>query len=213
MAMKAKLKYRSKLIKYLFSGFIWTAPLFLLFGVGLRAVLIRVECFTAGVKNGSVGFYSQVFVLGLIETAFLLLASLKSPGYCADMEGEEDVEKASLLNKSNSANAQRGSVCKQCGIKRPLRSCHCSECDRCIVRFDHHDVVINNCIGYGNQHYYVLFLIAAFVTSFVVVYSFLFEEVGAASLLGKLYGFVRILVVVRVCGIVNASARRDSTVS
>ena len=32
-------------------------------------------------------------------------------------------------------------------------------CDKCVVRFDHHDVFINNCIGYGNQHYYVLFLV------------------------------------------------------
>ena len=93
----------------------------------------------------------------VLENTFLLIASLHSPGYCVDMEGDIDVEKATLLNKEASTVPKRGNICKECGIKRPLRSCHCAEyrilhllhfcrCDRCIVRFDHHDVIINNCV-------------------------------------------------------------------
>ena len=112
-----------------------------------------------------------------LELLFLFLASLQSPGYCVDMEGEEDVEKAALLNKEDNLPGNRGSICKECGIKRPLRSCHCaaslhivsfmSRCDKCVVRFDHHDILINNCVGYGNQHYYVLFLLFGIVNSTV----------------------------------------------
>ena len=112
-----------------------------------------------------------------LELLFLFLASLQSPGYCVDMEGEEDVEKATLLNKEDNLPGNRGSICKECGIKRPLRSCHCAaspypslltrRCDKCVVRFDHHDILINNCVGYGNQHYYVLFLLFGIVDSFL----------------------------------------------
>ena len=62
----------------------------------------------------------------LLELLFMFLASLLSPGYCVDMEGEEDVEKKSLLNKSDVPGTRRGTMCEGCGIKRPLRSCHCA---------------------------------------------------------------------------------------
>ena len=147
--------------------------------------------------NAHFRFHSSVFQLGVIETILLLLASLKSPGYCADMDGEEDVEKASLLNKTSNPGVQRGSVCKQCGIKRPLRSCHCSHCDRCVVRFDHHDVVINNCVGYGNQHYFLLFLLFALLSSGTALFLFFVADGSSHSFAAKLYAFVRYVVLVR----------------
>ena len=69
-------------------------------------------------------------VLGLafiiFELVFATITSYVSPGYVTDMKDEEDVEKTSLLNTSK-APIQQGSKCKQCGVKRPLRSCHCTE--------------------------------------------------------------------------------------
>ena len=38
-------------------------------------------------------------------------------------------------------------------------------CDKCVVRFDHHNILINNCIGYNNQHVYVLFLLFGIANS------------------------------------------------
>ena len=113
----------------------------------------------------------------LLELLFMFLASLLSPGYCVDMEGEEDVEKTSLLNQSDVPGIRRGTMCESCGIKRPLRSCHCAayvylwkftcSCDKCVVRFDHHDILINNCVGYGNQHFFFLFLLLGIIDSFI----------------------------------------------
>lgn len=76
----------------------------------------KVDSATINVEEG----------LLLLELIFMFLASLLSPGYCVDMEGEEDVEKASLLNKSDIPGTSRGTMCESCGIKRPLRSCHCA---------------------------------------------------------------------------------------
>ena len=156
-----------------------------------------VESVTMDSATTQFRFHTLIFQLGVIEIVFLLLASFKSPGYCADMEGEEDMEKASLLNKTSNQGVQRGSVCKQCGIKRPLRSCHCSYCDRCVVRFDHHDVVINNCIGYSNQHYFVLFLLFALLSSGTPLFLFFVADGSSHSFVTKLYAFVRFMALVK----------------
>ena len=48
--------------------------------------------------------------------------------------------------------------CKKCNKYRPLRAHHCSTCDKCIMKMDHHCPWIFNCVGYGNQKMFFLFL-------------------------------------------------------
>ncbi|KAI1148957.1 DHHC zinc finger protein [Nemania diffusa] len=53
-----------------------------------------------------------------------------------------------------------GQECRSCHLLKPPRSKHCAVCKRCVARLDHHCVFINNCVGYGNQHWFLLLLLS-----------------------------------------------------
>ena len=69
--------------------------------------------------------------------------------------GTIDSDKVSKLKTSQKE------FCKKCQKYRPLRAHHCSTCKKCIMKMDHHCPWVFNCVGYGNQKIFFLFLIYA----------------------------------------------------
>ncbi|KAJ3372383.1 Palmitoyltransferase zdhhc14 [Kappamyces sp. JEL0680] len=65
--------------------------------------------------------------------------------------------------------------CTTCNIWRPLRAYHCSDCDACVERQDHHCPWMASCIGKRNYPYFYGFLLTlwsndAIIASFSIYY-------------------------------------------
>ncbi|CAL9232656.1 unnamed protein product [Arabidopsis halleri] len=59
--------------------------------------------------------------------------------------------------------------CTKCRNVKPPRCHHCSVCQRCVLKMDHHCVWIVNCVGARNYKFFLLFLLYTFLETMLDV--------------------------------------------
>ncbi|KAI3771768.1 hypothetical protein L6452_02936 [Arctium lappa] len=104
-------------------------------------------------------------VLASMGLILFYRCSCKDPGYVKttrhdsqNMKDDEPLLKIEINDPALLAG-NWSQLCATCKIVRPIRSKHCSTCDRCVEQFDHHCPWVSNCIGKRNKRDFLGFLV------------------------------------------------------
>ncbi|KPM04379.1 palmitoyltransferase ZDHHC17-like protein [Sarcoptes scabiei] len=115
-------------------------------------------------------FSPQKFIIFTLSSIGLFYSFYKSyisdPGYISNSK-QEQIQ--TIIELAENEGFESGWFCSTCLIRKPTRSKHCSLCNRCVARFDHHCPWIGNCIGFKNHKYFIWYLITLAICLFYYI--------------------------------------------
>uniref|UniRef100_A0A1I7W182 Palmitoyltransferase n=1 Tax=Loa loa TaxID=7209 RepID=A0A1I7W182_LOALO len=156
------------------------------------------------------GWYGQIsfFIFVTIAPVLFLWIIFSDPGIITVSHKERCEMIRDMWEKENQTAF---SFCSTCLLKRPARSKHCSVCDRCIKRFDHHCPWVLNCIGEKNHLHFVFYLgivIASSLQFLVVTFHYWRDSCGEISRANITYcsPWVTYVFVITLCHFIWTSA-------
>lgn len=82
-----------------------------------------------------------------------------NPGYLSKDTDIKRLKQCNALFAYDGVLYTEDSKCRTCTVQKPARSKHCVVCDQCVLKFDHHCIWINQCVGYHNYKWFLSFLI------------------------------------------------------
>ncbi|CDP12855.1 unnamed protein product [Coffea canephora] len=182
--------------------------------VTLLLILVPVVIFCAFVARNLIHEFPTenagyaVFVAAVVFTVYVLLLLLltsacdpgivpRSPHPLEDLSGYDSSASVEVGGRQSlqlprtkevfvNGLPVRVKYCETCMIYRPPRCSHCSVCDNCVEKFDHHCPWVGQCIGKRNYRCFFLFvsssaLLCIFVFSMSALYmKFLMDGNGTA---------------------------------
>ena len=107
-------------------------------------------------KNISIGFPIVVTtILYIIEVASTILGGCSDPGIIPRQRADYFYNtNRPILKYVINGHLLTLNYCNSCSAYRPPRTSHCSLCDNCVQRFDHHCLWLGTCIGKRNYRYF-----------------------------------------------------------
>lgn len=91
-----------------------------------------------------------MIIFGTLALVICIYCTCKEPGYLK----KPSIPFLTLLDRFDPTM-----LCPDCEIIRTPRSRHCSICNKCVERYDHHCPWINNCVGIRNHFSFLSFLL------------------------------------------------------
>ena len=80
--------------------------------------------------------------------------------------------------------------CKKCHFPKIFRSKHCRICDKCVEKFDHHCIWINNCVGAKNFRYFLYFLFIHWILvtyASIIIIFIMYYEIKEKNLFNQIF--------------------------
>ncbi|EFJ11550.1 hypothetical protein SELMODRAFT_235280 [Selaginella moellendorffii] len=166
--------------KFLFHGRLIFGPdvrsllvtLFLLIGPAvIFCVFVARDLLDRFSNNGGIAIMVVMVVYTAYILVLLLLTSGRDPGIIPrnahPPEPEEDAEDWTPRRPARTKDvivngvAVKIKYCDTCMLYRPPRCSHCSICNNCVERFDHHCPWVGQCIGQRNYRFFFMFVSSA----------------------------------------------------
>ena len=101
-------------------------------------------------------------VLYLQTVVFMVSTATTDPGIVPHNRSMDKAEAEACAAESRSVEVNGVQVplkwCRTCRIFRPPRAAHCSECNVCVEKFDHHCPWMGQCIGKRNYRFFLGFV-------------------------------------------------------
>lgn len=96
-------------------------------------------------------YHIPFFIFNLVFYELYRQLAFWDPGYLEPEKGDL-VAMIQEVNKGNNPS----NFCTTCWLRRPFRAKHCRDCDRCVLKADHHCPFTGNCVGPRNMWKFVL---------------------------------------------------------